>query len=307
MKKTVLLSFITVLYLTGCDVISPMDTDLYPQKVYIVGAADRIVDRDLNIGYRQDTVSISVAVSGSRDAGQDVTVHIEEAPAAIEIYNSRELSEEVTHYRKLRDDLYSYPLDKVTIQAGNEYSTYPIYIQPASLHCDSLYMLALRLSSTSAYELNDQDTVALVRLNLTNDYSGLYYMDGIIKNTTNTDDSLSYKMPRNAVATDDGHTIRLYHYNNEFHNGDENDYRPTHTFKLSVNADNTLTFATWSQFGLIDGGGVYLPELKLFDLWYTYSENDAVWRVKGYLYKERETDEEQRIIDDWIEAGNSNY
>jgi hypothetical protein len=302
-KNIILFSFASVLLLamTGCDAESPMDKDLYPQKVYIVGAKDKIVDRDLDIGLLQDTISVSIAVSGSRASAQDVVVSVEEAYGAIEYYNERELSAEVTHYQKLHSDIYTYPQSKVTIKAGEIYNTYPVYIQPATLHCDSLYMLALQLKSPSAYELNEEDSVALVRINLTNQYSGLYYMDGLIKNTVNPDDSLSYKMPRTAVATDNGNTIRIYHYNNEFHNGDANDYRPTHTFKITVNDDNSLTLVAWDQFDLVNGGGRYIPEWKTYDIWYEYNAEGTVYHVAGYLYKERKTSEEQRLIDNWIE------
>jgi hypothetical protein len=301
MKKILSILLFPALLLTGCDIESPMEQNLYPQKVYIVGAKDKIVDRDLNIGNAQDTISISVAVSGSLHLSQDVTVTVAEDPDAIETYNARELSAEVTHYQKLRDDIYNYPSEKVTIKAGTVYNTYPVYIQPATLHCDSLYMLPLKLASTSTYELNKEDTITLVRINLVNKYSGLYYVDAILKNTSNTTDSLVYKMPRNLSATDDGNTVRMYHYNNEFHNGDANDYRPTHTIKITVNPDNSLTFVTWNLFQLIDGGGVYHPELKVYDFWYTYSDNGVVWRAEGFLYKERKTDEELRIIENWIE------
>lgn len=301
MKKITLFPLFLTLLLAGCDQESPMEQDLYPQQVYIVGAHEKIVNRDLNIGLDQDTISISVAISGSRTLSKDVTVTLEEVPEAIERYNSREVSAEARQFRNLAEDIYSFPLEKVTVKAGSTYSTYPIYIKSGTLHCDSLYMLAFRLNSTSAYEMSKEDTVALVRINLVNEYSGLYYMDGMLKNTANPDDSLAYVMPRNLVATDDGRTVRMFHYNNEWSEGATNDYRPTHTFKITVNPDNTLSYATWNKFEIIDGGGVYNPEYKVYDFWYTYKQDKVVWRAEGYLYKERKTEEEQRIIKDWIE------
>jgi len=293
--------FLTVL-LAGCDVESPIDKNQYPQKVYIVGAEDIIVNRDVNIGEFQDTISVSVAVSGSLPSDKDVIVSIMEDSTAIATYNAKNLSVEEVQYQKLDNNIYSYPLDQLTINAGNVYNTYPIYIKPATLHCDSLYMLPLKLKSTSAYELNKEDTIALVKINLVNKYSGLYYVDAILKNTTNPSDSLVYKMSRNLTATGNGHTVRMYHYSNEYHTGDANDYRPTFAFKISVNElDTILTFSTWDQFKIYDGGGFYYPTLKLYDFWYEYDNNGTRWKAKGYLYKARETDEEQRIIDNWIE------
>lgn len=303
MKNTILLTLTLMsLLVVGCDVESPMDKDLYPQQVYIVGAPDKIVDRDLNIGDLLDTVSISVAVGGSRLSLQDVIVTVGEDSDAIATYDRKNLSALVTQYRKLADSVYIYPSNTVTIKAGQVYNTFPFYIKTASFHCDSLYMLPLKLTSTTAFKLNQTDTVALVRLNLVNSYSGLYYMNGVIRNTTNPKDTLVYKMSRNLKATDNGQTVRMYHYNNEFVEGSSQDYRPTHAIKITVDkADNTLSFATWKNFGIIDGGGKYYPNLKMYDFWYTFNDNGVIRKTVGYLYKAPSTTAAQRVIDDWIE------
>src|ERR1035437_278616 len=286
MKNIILLTLALLLFfMVGCDVKSPMDKDLYPQQGTIGGAPDKIVDRNLNIGYLQDTVSISVAVSGSRPSSQDVMVTVGEDKDAIATYDVKNLSALITQYRKLAAGLYSYPSTSLTIKAGQNYNTFPIYITPTTLHCDSLYMLPLKLTSTSAYTLNKTDTVALVRLNMVNNYSGLYYMYGVIRNTTNVKDTLVYAMSRNLKATDNGQTVRMYHYKNEFIQGDNIDYRPSNALKIKVNADNTLSFATWQNFPIITGGGKYHPDLKLYDLWYTFTENGVIKKTVGYLYK----------------------
>lgn len=302
MKKIIFpLLFMSVLFV-GCDVESPLSKDLYEQQVYIVGAKDKIIDRDLNIGNLPDTISVSIAVSGSRNSTQDVTVSLAEDTGAINNYNLRNLSALVTQYRKLADGVYTYPSQNVTVKAGQVYSTFPIHITPTTLHCDSLYMLALKLKSTSAYTLNATDTVALVRINLTNKYSGLYYMDGVIRNVNNPKDSVIYKMARNLKATDNGNTVRMFHYNNEFNQGDTKDYRPTHTFRITVNADNSISVSTWDKFNLTGGGGTYYPDLKLYDIWYTFVDDKGIARkTVGHLYKARKTTAEQRVIDDWLE------
>lgn len=91
------------------------------------------------------------------------------------------------------------------------YGTYPILIDPSTLHIDSLYMIALKLESVSQFAKSEEDTVVKIRLNLMNKYSGLYYMDGVIKPLDNLKDSLIYKTNRNAQAVIDGNTVRVYH------------------------------------------------------------------------------------------------
>ncbi len=297
MKKIIIFSLSLAMLFAGCEKEdSPMDRELFPQKVYIVGNRDQLVERDIDLGNSTDTIAISVAVSGSLPLTKDVTVTFDENPDEVSLYNERNVSGEAVQYQKPDDAIYSYPLEQVTIKAGEIYSTYPIHINPATLQCDSLYMIPLRLSSISDYERSDNDTTVLVRLHLMNEYSGLYYVDGILKNTTNTNDSLIYKMARNLVATDNGSTVRMYHYNNE-----TEDYRPTHTFRITINSDNSLTYSTWDQFVIYDGGGVYYPDMEVYDFWYEYDNNGTRWRAEGVLYKERTTSAEQEVLDDWLE------
>lgn len=297
MKKILLYSISLIVLFAGCEnETSPMDTDLFPSKVYIVGARDQIVEREIELGNMIDTIAVSVAVSGSRPLNKDVTVTIKENIDEIDLYNQRNVSGEDVQYQKPDDSIYSYPLQQLTIKAGEVYNTFPIHIKPESLQCDSLYMIPIRLNTISDYELSDNDTTVLVRLHLVNKYSGLYYVEGILKNTTNVTDSVMYNMTRNLVATDNGSTVRMYHYNNE-----TKDYRSTHTFKITINSDNTLSYSTWDKFEIFDGGGVYYPDVEVYDFWYEYNNNGTRWRAEGLLYKERKTSAEQEELDDWLD------
>jgi hypothetical protein len=297
MKKILLFSLSLIILFAGCEKEnSPMDSELFPPKVYIVGARDQIVERDIDLGNLMDTIAISVAISGSRPLSKDVTVTLIENMDEIALYNQRNVSGEDVQYQKPADAIYSYPLEKLTIKSGQVYNTYPIHINPATLQCDSLYMIPLRLKSISDYELSDNDTTVLVRLHLKNQYSGLYYVEGVLKNTTNVNDSVMYKMSRNLVATDNGNTVRMYHFNNE-----TKDYRPTHTFKITINSDNSLSYSTWDKFTIFDGGGTYYPEVEVYDFWYEYNNNGKRWRAQGVMYKERKTSADQEELDDWLD------
>lgn len=39
--------------MAGCDNKIPMEENLWPETVYLVGAKDKIINRDLNIGYEK--------------------------------------------------------------------------------------------------------------------------------------------------------------------------------------------------------------------------------------------------------------
>lgn len=301
MKNKIFMSLLLgAMLLTACDDEAPMERSLYPETVYLVGAKDKIITRELNLGYDQDTVYASVAVSGTLPTEKNVITEVEQIPEAILRYNDRELGTNDVLYQNLPADIYSIPDPAVTVPAGEPYGTLPIYIEPATLHVDSLYMIALKLKSTSDFALTKTDTVVLMKFNIVNDYSGLYYMDAIIKDVANPSDSVTYKTSRNLQAVRDGRTVRMYHMQNEWSKG-ATDYRPNYCFNITVNDDNTVSLSTWDKFKILGYEGVYHPDMKVYELWYKFEENGVTKTCRGFLYKERKTDDEQRIINDWMD------
>ncbi len=301
MKNKIFMSLLLgAMLLTACDDEAPMERSLYPETVYLVGAKDKIITRELNLGYDQDTVYASVAVSGTLPTEKNVIAEVEQIPEAILRYNDRELGTNDVLYQNLPADIYSIPDPAVTVPAGEPYGTLPIYIETATLHVDSLYMIALKLKSTSDFALTKTDTVVLMKFNIVNDYSGLYYMDAIIKDVANPSDSVTYKTSRNLQAVRDGRTVRMYHMQNEWSKG-ATDYRPNYCFNITVNDDNTVSLSTWDKFKILGYEGVYHPDMKVYELWYKFEENGVTKTCRGFLYKERKTDDEQRIINDWMD------
>lgn len=149
MKKIAFFSITLLLAcMAGCDNKIPMEENLWPETVYLVGAKDKIINRDLNIGYEKDTIYASVAISGSLPTKEDITVTIEEFPSGIESYNQKELGSDDIKYRTLTNGIYSFPQENVVVKKGETYGTYPVHIDPSTLHIDSLYMMAFKLSGT---------------------------------------------------------------------------------------------------------------------------------------------------------------
>lgn len=289
-----------VISLAACNNKIPMEEELWPETVYLVGAKDKIIDRSLNIGYEKDTIYASVAISGSLPTKENVVVTLVESPQTIEEYNRKERGSDDIMYRTLAEGIYSFPNENVEVKKGDVYGVYPIHIDPSTLHIDSLYMLAFKLEETSRFELAKEDTVVMIRLNLMNDYSGLYYMDGVIKPVNDPNDSIVYKSPRTLQAVVDGNTVRMYHQKNEWSKG-STDYRPGFCFNITVNPDNSVTLKPWDQFKLISGGGRYYPEMEVYDLWYTFEEDGVQKKTRGFVYKERKNDDDVRLINDWME------
>ncbi len=301
MKKLAFLSAVLLAAsMVGCDNRIPLEEEQYPRSVYLVGAGEVMINRDLNIGYDVDTIYASVAVSGSLSTPSDVLATVVESPESVDAYNKKELGSDDIHYRNPGVGVYSFPQENVVVKKGEVYGTYPILIDPSTLHIDSLYMIALKLESVSQFAKSEEDTVVKIRLSLMNKYSGLYYMDGVIKPLDNLKDSLIYKTNRNAQAVIDGNTVRVYHQKNEWSKG-ATDYRPGYCFNITVNEDNSLTLKPWDKFDLIEGGGMYYEDMEVYDLWYKFRDEGREWITRGFLYKDRQGDDELREITDWIE------
>lgn len=90
MKKILFVLFVAVVTLTSCDYDWPLDNDQYPQKVYIVGAHEKILYKSLDLSYDKDTVTMSLGVSGSLSLSKDVMTTICQDSAAVMKYNDRE-------------------------------------------------------------------------------------------------------------------------------------------------------------------------------------------------------------------------
>lgn len=75
----------------------------------------------------------------------------------------------------------------------------------------------------------------------------------------------------------------------------------TTVFTITINPDNFLTLNPWQNFRILEGGGTYYPDLEVYDLWYTFIEEGVTKITRGFVYKERKNDDDQRIINDWME------
>lgn len=290
-----ILCLATVFSTMGCNDNLPIDKEQYQKVVYLTRAIDEVKNEYVNYSYDRDTIYISVSVSGTTYTDQDIKVTFREDDNAIVNYNKRNLSATDIQNRHLPVDTYEYPQNEVVIKAGENTAIYPVYIYPEKLHCDSLYMIPVSIASVSAFEIRTKiDTVLLAKINLVNKYSGKYHMRGSIINLE-TDYKQTYDMPRNLAATNKN-SVRMYHEAPETKN-----YLQGSTLTISVDNDNSLIFNSWNRFDITGGGGTYLNDKKLFDLWYEYTSNGTKYRVEGYLYQVPETEIEQENIDDWID------
>ena len=269
--------------LASCEPQSdPLEKEQYQKEVYLVGAAQDIQDRE--ISYDGDgSLYVSAAIGGTQFPGQDVQVTIGLASnEKMNLYNYKNFSDDDVKYQTLPTDWYSFTSWTGTIKAGNVYCRIPLTIKTEKIHPDSLYVIPLKVVSTSAYSAVQKDTVLLLHPKMVNDYSGSYTFEGTtwqVKNGKKVTGTASSTTTTRTATALNASTIRLFQKVVLEKIGNVAD----DTYNIRVNADNTLTIIGYDKLAITDGGGNYNPSASVFTFWYTYTEGDKEYRTEATL------------------------
>jgi hypothetical protein len=277
--------------LGGCKKESdPLDHEQYIKQVYIVGSNKSnneglsIVKLPYSKATDQEQVTnLSVATGGSENIDRDISVSLAEAGTdPITRYNFLYLfRNEDIKYQKLNSSFYSMPNKTVGIKAGEVYGTTVLRVKTATLHPDSLYAVTVKIASVSDpnyISIRKADSVLIVGLSLTNDYSDVYQAQGKYYKLVNAlpADTVTLSLTRTLKAVDYS-TIRFYHLSTE-----ENvTNAAANGIKIKVNDDNSLTITPWGNLLVTAGSGTYNPTSKIFTLSYNYTVSGVIYQFKG--------------------------
>lgn len=274
MKKFILYSMFFSLFLsTGCQEQDMLEMEHYIKQVYIVGSGEEghLLSRKVDLSEPEAEISTAVYVSGSLLPDKDVNVELEEDFTAIDEYNKKYKSEKDIQYRPMPQDLYKIESMHVVVPAGNVQSLVPIKINTSGLHCDSLYVIPLKIKSCSEYQVTDPNNTVLVSVSTYNKYSGNYNYEG-------EKDGVAFSLLRTAVAVN-ANTIRIYNSGAENIENVDNE-----GVTFSINDDNSLTIKGWKNIQILEGSGMYNPEGKTFTLDFKYKDSaDVEHTVRGEL------------------------
>ena len=273
--------------LASCEPQSdPLEKEQYVKEVYLVGAAQDIQDRE--ISYAGDgSLYVSAAIGGTQFPDQDVQVTIGLASdEKMELYNYKNFSDGDVKYQPLPTDWYSFPSWTGTIKAGDVYCRIPLTINTEKIHPDSLYVIPLKVVSTSAYSAVQKDTVLLLHPKMINDYSGSYTFEGTtwqLKDGEKVNSTASATTTTRTATALNASTIRLFQKVVLEKIGNVAD----NTYNIRVNADNTLTITGYDKLAITNGGGTYDPTSSVFTFWYTYTEGGKEYRTEATLTKSK--------------------
>ena len=273
--------------LASCEPQSdPLEKEQYVKEVYLVGAAQDIQDRE--VSYAGDgSLYVSAAIGGTQFPGEDVQVTIGLASNdKMDLYNYKNFTDNDVKYQTLPTDWYSFPSWTGTIKAGEVYCRIPLTINTEKIHPDSLYVIPLKVVSTSAYSAVQKDTVLLLHPKMVNDYSGSYTFEGTtwqLKDGEKVNSTASATTTTRTVTALNASTIRLF----QKVVLEKIENVATDTYNIRVNADNTLTITGYDKLAITDGGGTYDPNKSTFKFWYTTTEGGKDYRTEATLTKSK--------------------
>lgn len=276
-----------LLLLVSCNVENPIDGEQYIKQVYLVGAYDKLQEKQVAYG-SDGEIFVAVAIGGSFALDHDVTVRLEEADRInVDNYNKKNVVGDDVPYEVMPKELYNIHSLEGTIKAGEEYVRIPIHINVDQVNCDKRYVIPLRLAEVSDYEVNPYDTVLMVKPQMINDYSGTYLLSGTSVRYENGEpvvsETSSLNTPRTMAAVDQ-YTVRLFHKaeSEELKNADKA------AMKLIVNpVDNSISIEAWKNLSVLKSGGVYNPQAETFKVWYHYIENGKEYRLEATIMKNK--------------------
>jgi hypothetical protein len=165
-----------LLLLTGissCNEHKQFDEELY-KKVFAIVSSDAYnkfakvhdLTEDESTGY------ISVSVGGTNPIDQNLRITLKHDNDLFDRYNRGTYDVETASYANLLPPAY-YSIDsyEMTVPAGERSARLPIRIRPSGLSPDSIYLISLKISEYSNYEVNPEKADVLYHVHIKNYYA----------------------------------------------------------------------------------------------------------------------------------------
>lgn len=289
--SNILFAGLAFVALASCDNYNQFEDEQYKKVLYVLSYDNNVFEETHFFNEEESTGHLTVYAGGTRPIDQDVTVEFEKDTALLPKFNLSNYELNVSKYAKELDpSKFELPSNQVTLKVGEEkaYSLFPIKINPAGLSPDSVYMIPLRIKSSSTYEVNPERSAVLYRLFIANMYANQkeatqYSMKGERKeegkNVTNvTLNKRVFPISKNVVRT----SVEIKAFANTL------DFINRNSMFMEVNEDNSVTITAYNkkylelvQLGTSDENR-YGPDfmgVKRFYVYYKYRmlNSDGTW------------------------------
>lgn len=301
-KLNFIYSLLGLASFTACSVVDPMSTEQYQKDIYIIGANEGVASYDVAFGNEVDAF-VSISASGTQKVERDVNIKLKLDNEIIDKYNAKYMLDAPVKYRQLESNYMDISKWETTLKAGSIYTHFPFTVKTDELHCDSLYCIGFALESVSDYNMADEGTTLIYRLNLTNDFSGTYNLIAskytLIKIGDEWTEPASGGVPvsiqRNLTATS-ADKVRFFHekiketladYSNSWDPGKDY-FNAINNYCLQfvrIGETNNFDIVAWGDFQIYEGFATYDAEDESFTFQYDYPEGANRLRMAGVLRK----------------------
>ena len=140
--------------------------------------------QDYNIefpGEGQVELKLPISINGTSKNDRDVTVRLIDDADTLKDYNFERFRNRTALYYVLPSEkMYSFPAGpEITIKSGSDYAVFPLTLNLKEFDLYSNYILPLQIENVSTYQMAwSKYTKLLMRLNVSNFFSGNYNVDG---------------------------------------------------------------------------------------------------------------------------------
>lgn len=277
--------------LSSCDYENPLDKEQYKKTLYLIGASNNLVTKELTYSSEVQEGFITVGVSGSLLIDENVDVNLESHNSVIDWYNKKfKFLATDLKYKELTTTAFEVPSYTVTLKAGETYARVPFRVKTEDLECDSLYAITFKIASSSdpSYEINQKDSALIVSFNLVNSYSGNYIFKALRHELNNDGEvvaSTSITIVRTLKATEEN-AVRFYNEQNAETVANIKKYGVV----LKVGADNNVSISPWKDFELVEVGTcTYNSNAKVFNVDYKYKQDGKTYQMVGtFTYQDED-------------------
>lgn len=150
-------------------------------EIYVPYSRKNIEGEYVAGGEGRSNYELPVIVSGSLTNQQNITVHVAHDADTLKDYNFERFRNRTALYYVLPSEkMYSFPAGpEITIKSGSDYAVFPLTLNLKEFDLYSNYILPLQIENVSTYQMAwSKYTKLLMRLNVSNFFSGNYNVDG---------------------------------------------------------------------------------------------------------------------------------
>ena len=261
MKKNIIILLISsalVSLFYACDDTEIFDKEMYKNLIYIVSDEKGIFPLECNMDTNDSIVSFSIACGGSKHFPEDVTVSFAHDSTLFNRYNYTNFDIDSSKYiQHLSADKFRIPSYSTVLRkdADVSYSAVPIIIHPEDLYGlspDSMYVIDLKISNISNYELNEDKRSVLCRVYFENkyarmkkqvNYSSKLYLE------KEGESEKSYSVVKNPLPLTKN-SVRVYVGTTALP-AETKDFNPKfvnrHSVRITINNDNSLNISAYDE------------------------------------------------------------